>query len=462
MVKESNVYLAIPAAILIVDKSGYTCLTAALWQYSIRYQLSVHRFLLLCGGLASKFNVYITRCYKRNFNALERRQSMFVGVTLIMAKLTAVYNYSCKVVRVMDVIHVRQVMYVGQARLGFDLSRCPEFAMHLQNVKGCIWDDVLGMWHIPYFDNHLSYLQKRFGHLTTFHNLDSNQQSQIIPKACAYPVPDAFYQHMRLKRYSDNTQKTYASVLSKFLKYYQHTTPDNISEQQLCDYMVYLVEQQKCSSAYQRQTINALKIFYQAVLNRPLSDIVLISPRRKKSLPVVFSETEITLLLSQVTNLKHRAMLFCIYSAGLRRNELLELKITDIDSKRNCIMIRAAKGNKDRMTLLSKKCLLLLREYYRAYKPKDYLFEGAHGGKYSSTSLRKIFYRALQSSGIKKKASLHTLRHSFATHLLERGKDLRYIQALLGHSSSKTTEIYTHITTKGFENIRSPLDEIGI
>ena len=168
------------------------------------------------------------------------------------------------------------------------------------------------------------------------------------------------------------------------------------------------------------------------------------------------------LLLSQVSNLKHKAILYCIYSAGLRRNEVLELKIIDIDSKRNCIMIRKAKGNKDRVTLLSNKCLQLLRDYFRVYKPKDYLFEGAVGGKYSSTSLRKIFYRALVASGIQKKASLHTLRHSFATHLLERGTDLRDIQALLGHSRSKTTEIYTHITTKGFEGISSPLDEIDV
>lgn len=224
--------------------------------------------------------------------------------------------------------------------------------------------------------------------------------------------------------------------------------------------MVHLVDSVHCSTAYQRQTINAIKLFFDAVVKRPLSAQVVISPRQSKKLPVVLSEQEVAALLSQVVNLKHKALLYCIYSAGLRRNEVLELKVVDIDSKRHCINVRAAKGNKDRVTLLSNKCLGLLREYFRAYRPKDYLFEGAEGGKYSSTSLRKIFYRALIASKIQKKASLHTLRHSFATHLLERGTDLRYIQALLGHSSSKTTEIYTHITTKGFEGISSPLDEI--
>lgn len=154
--------------------------------------------------------------------------------------------------------------------------------------------------------------------------------------------------------------------------------------------------------------------------------------------------------------------MYTIYAAGLRRSEVLNLKLSDIDSERNCIVIRDAKGNKDRNTLLSKKLLLLLREYYKEYKPKEYLFEGVAGGKYSITSVRKIFGRALQSSGIRKNAHLHTLRHSFATHLLERGTDLRYIQALLGHSSSKTTEIYTHVTSKGFDQISSPLDELDI
>jgi len=290
----------------------------------------------------------------------------------------------------------------------------------------------------------------------------SNKTSKVALKSKAHTVPEAFYQQMRLKRYSDNTQRTYASVLGKFLSYWGNTQPEEISEQQIREYMVFLVDKVQCSSAYQRQLINALKLFYQAVVNKPLSDMAVTAPRRKKVLPVVLSEEEIISLLSQVSNVKHKAMLFCIYSAGLRRNEVLALKVGDIDSQRDCIMVRAAKGNKDRVTLLSKKCLLLLREYYRTYKPKNYLFEGASGGKYSSTSLRKIFYRALVSSGIQKKASLHTLRHSFATHLLERGTDLRYIQALLGHSSSKTTEIYTHITTKGFTGISSPLDEIDI
>lgn len=337
-------------------------------------------------------------------------------------------------------------------------------------IKDIRWHETLRMWHIPYFDNHLSYLQHRFGKLAVFchvnghaHNHSLNQLHngvvQQAPAVTINRIPEAFYQQMRLKRYAANTQKTYASVLGKFFTYWRDTSSSNVTEQQVREYLIYLVEQKHCSAAYQRQVINALKLYYISVLHRPLSDQTVVSPKRHKKLPVVLSESEVALLIMQVVNLKHKAMLTCIYSAGLRRSELLHLKINDIDSKRNCINIRAAKGNKDRQTLLSQKCLLLLRDYFRAYRPKYYLFEGASGGIYSSTSLRKVFYRALAASGIRKKATLHTLRHSFATHLLERGTDLRYIQALLGHSSSKTTEIYTHMTSKGFEGISSPLDE---
>ncbi len=380
--------------------------------------------------------------------------------------LNAVY-LNRMVVCLVNIINIKRILCSGEVRLALDLNTCPELSMQLQNIKGWYWSDVFGVWHIPYYENHLNYLENKFGHLAIFYNLDSGQCTQrekitnkIKAKTVAYPIPEAFRQQMRLKRYSVNTQKTYTSVLSKFLRYWHCTTPEQISERHVREYMIYTVDKLNCSAAYQRQSINAIKLFFYAVVNKPLSEMAITAPRRKKVLPVVLSEAEVSLLLSQVTNLKHKAILYCIYSAGLRRNEVLELKVADIDSQRNCLMIRAAKGNKDRVTLLSIKCLLLLRQYYRQYRPTRFLFEGASGGKYSATSLRKIFYRALQSSGIKKKASLHTLRHSFATHLLERGTDLRYIQALLGHSSSKTTEIYTHMTTKGFGNIKSPLDEI--
>ena len=176
----------------------------------------------------------------------------------------------------------------------------------------------------------------------------------------------------------------------------------------------------------------------------------------------MISQKDISSIFEKIENLKHKSILYTIYSGGLRISELVNLKISDIDSERNLITIRDAKGKKDRVTLLSKNLLILLRKYYLEYKPKEYLFESPDSGKYSVRSVDKILKRAVSQTNIRKKVTVHTLRHSFATHLLEQGTDLRYIQSLLGHNSSKTTEIYTHVTKRGLENIVSPLDNLQV
>ena len=183
-------------------------------------------------------------------------------------------------------------------------------------------------------------------------------------------------------------------------------------------------------------------------------------PRREKRLPNVLSKNEVKSILEAPTNLKHRAMLSLIYACGLRRSELLSLTKFDIDSKRMVVIIRMAKGKKDRIVPLSPKILSLLRDYYKSYNPKEFLFEGQGGGKYSEKSLENVFKQSLLKANNKKPVTLHWLRHSYATHLLESGTDLRYIQDLLGHKSSKTTEIYTHASTKSIEHIKSPFDDL--
>jgi site-specific recombinase XerD len=176
----------------------------------------------------------------------------------------------------------------------------------------------------------------------------------------------------------------------------------------------------------------------------------------------VLSEQEIIAILSSIKNLKHRVLLFLIYSAGLRIGEVLRLKLTDIQSDRKMIYIRGGKGNKDRYTILSERVLILLRQYYKEYRPKEYLFEGSNGGIYSDVSIRAILRKALLQTNIEKKVTPHMLRHSFATHLLEHGTDLRYIQELLGHANSKTTEIYTHVSKKEISRIISPADLLKV
>ena len=171
---------------------------------------------------------------------------------------------------------------------------------------------------------------------------------------------------------------------------------------------------------------------------------------------------DISKILEATKNLKHKTILLLIYSAGLRLNELLELRIGDIDSEAMRIHIRFGKGKKDRYVMLSENVLELLREYYKVYKPNDYLIEGQNGGKYSPKSVQSVFKKSLQKSVVNKRATVHTLRHSFATHLLDDGTDIRYIQELLGHKRLETTQIYTHVSSHSINKIKSPADKLKI
>jgi site-specific recombinase XerD len=237
---------------------------------------------------------------------------------------------------------------------------------------------------------------------------------------------------------------------------------EEITEEEIISFLRYLVNERKISTSYQNQSINAIKFYYERVLGGTRKIYLIERPRKENYLPEVLSEEEITSILKAISNLKHKAIIMVIYSGGLRISELINLKVKDIDSDRMQIRISQAKGKKDRYTLLSNKTLLILRKYFTEYKPKEWLFEGVSGGQYADSSIYSIFKKAIASANIKKKVSIHSLRHSFATHLLENGTDLRYIQNLLGHSSSKTTEIYTHITVKGFDLIKNPLDKLDI
>jgi integrase/recombinase XerD len=207
--------------------------------------------------------------------------------------------------------------------------------------------------------------------------------------------------------------------------------------------------------------VNAVKLFFSIRQNRKLNPEIIYRPKKELKLPIVLAKEEIKMILEAHHNRKHKAMLSVIYACGLRRSELLNLKIQDVDSKRNLLIVRQSKGKKDRVVPLSKKIVVMLRVYYKEYRPVAWLFEGQKAGKqYSEKSLDSVLKQALAKAKIKKPFTLHGLRHSFATHLLESGTDLRYIQAILGHKSSKTTEIYTHVSTKSLQKIKSPFDDL--
>jgi site-specific recombinase XerD len=237
---------------------------------------------------------------------------------------------------------------------------------------------------------------------------------------------------------------------------------DEITEPEIVAYTRYLVQERGVSASTQNQAINAIKFYYEKVKGGGRKFYQLERPIKEKKLPTVLSIEEIQDMIKSTANLKHKTMIMVCYSAGLRLNELLSLRPSDVDSDRMQISIKQGKGKKDRFTLLSEKLLPLLRDYYRAYRPKEYLFEGETGGQYSARSFQTVVQEALVRAKVRKHASVHTLRHSFATHLLEGGTDLRYIQNLLGHGSSKTTEVYTHVTSRALSGIKSPLDSLDI
>jgi integrase/recombinase XerD len=268
---------------------------------------------------------------------------------------------------------------------------------------------------------------------------------------------------MNSRRYSENTIKTYLDGLRVFFVFYKNRRPEEITNDDLIRFNNEYIIANKFSASYQSQIINAIKLYYGRIQKKELAVEDIIRPKKPKKLPNVLSKEEVGLIISGQKNMKHRTMLSLIYACGLRRGELLNLKLEDVDSKRNLLIIRDAKGMKDRVIPISDKLINSMREYYKLYRPVTWLFEGQTGGEqYSETSLQNVFKHALKKGRIKKMATLHWLRHSYATHLLEQGTDLRYIQVLLGHKSSRTTEIYTYVSTRSIQKIKSPFDDLGI
>jgi site-specific recombinase XerD len=263
------------------------------------------------------------------------------------------------------------------------------------------------------------------------------------------------------RKYSYKTVKGYI-YYNRDLLNFTDKEPSEVSDDDIKDYLLYLAEEKESATATINQAINALKFYYGAMLKRKfLYEIK--RPRKDKKLPEVLSKEEVSRVINGTANIKHKAILVAIYSGGLRLGETARLEQAHLDRDRMLIFVKGAKGRKDRYTLLSEKALQLIDQYMKRYEPRKWLFEGARAGRYiSKRSIEKVFDQACERAGIKKDVSVHDLRHSFGTHLLESGVDLRYIQELLGHASSKTTEIYTHVSTKSLGKIRSPLDNLTL
>lgn len=339
------------------------------------------------------------------------------------------------------------------------------------------WDTTLKHWSVPYLPKYEQELRQKIKDLgleLIFREVvetPSHSRTKLDTQSFTKICPPEYIQKLKERRYSHQTLKTYTALFTEFINFFPDRELDELTEKDIMDFSTHLVVIRKVSSSYQNLAINAIKFYFEKVKGGPRKFYSIDRPQREKILPEVCSEEEIISILKHTENLKHRAILTTIYSAGLRISELINLKISHIDSNRMQIRVEQSKGKKDRYTLLSAKTLKLLREYIKTHKPYFYLFEGQGSTKelpipYTARSVQVILKDSAKKAGITKKISVHTLRHSFATHLLEHGTDLRYIQNLLGHESSKTTVPVaignTHVTTKGFDQIKSPLDQLDL
>ena len=263
-------------------------------------------------------------------------------------------------------------------------------------------------------------------------------------------------------RYSPRTRESYLAMLEFFFRYFSPVEPSDIGEEEISRFLYDFIIKLGYSASYQNQMVSAIKTYYSIARNRKVDPEFLERPRRSRALPKVFSKEEVTRILNSGGNLKHKMLLWLIYSCGLRRSEVTNLKLTDLDRERGILHVREGKGRVDRFVPVPAKVWEKLDEYFSGYKPKQYLFEGQSGGRYSSESVYRVFKDTLVKAGIRKDVGVHSLRHSYATHLHENGLDIRYIQELLGHKSTRTTEIYTHVSRRNLVAVRSPIEDLDL
>lgn len=272
-----------------------------------------------------------------------------------------------------------------------------------------------------------------------------------------------FIETLELKAYSPSTIATYRNEFAQLLYVLKDKLADSLTADRLRDYFLYCTNTLKLSENTLHSRMNAVKFYYEQVLRRERMFFEIPRPKKKFILPNVLAISQVERLFAQLENLKHKTMIYLAYSAGLRVSEVVNLKVRDIHSARMVINIKGAKGKKDRMVALSSGILELLRKYYSAYKPKDWLFEGQYAGEpYSTRSLQSIFHRAKESSKILQPVTFHSLRHSYATHLHEAGTDIKLIQELLGHNDIKTTLRYTHVSNRTIAKVKSPFDALNL
>ena len=376
-----------------------------------------------------------------------------------------------KPILVADKIVVR-LAHFWKGRLRLDFYYRLDWVTQIKLIDKRRWHPEFQSWSVPHSPLVIDILKRTFGDILQFDLMPlPDIQTQYIseirnqkPKIKSPPQYIDEVNHleekMLLKRMAYTTIKTYKNGFTQFLQYYNDIHPKDITKGQIIQYMLHRIRVDKISESIQNNFINAIKCYYEFVLGHEREYYDLQRPKKPFQLPNVLSQEEVVKLFQAVDNIKHKCILLAIYSSGLRLSEVVNLRIADIRRSDKSIFVKAGKGKKDRFTLLSDTLLKELEIYFHCYKPSYWLFEGQTGGQYSVRSVQCILRDAVAKSGVNPFATVHTLRHSFATHLVLSGHDIISVQKLLGHESPETTEIYVHLTGEQIRRIESPLDKL--
>ncbi len=331
----------------------------------------------------------------------------------------------------------------------------------LKKIKGIWYHKPQKLWSIPNTPQNKNIVTQLFGKDGV---LKPNNMTVKLPTfTMSERVADRLQLMMTklvLSGKSKHTIKSYRGHILHYLAEFEHRDLLTVTKDEIEKYLYDVITKNNVGPSRQNIMINAIKYYHEKVLGQQRTKYKITRPKKAQTLPEVLTEKEVYQLINTPTNIKHKAILYLLYSAGLRISEVTKLRIEDIHSKEKQIFIKAAKGKKDRYTILSDATLLIIRQYYVLHKPSYWLFEGAEGAQYSTTSINKIFRKAAKTSRVYEWAVPHTLRHSFATHLLQANVNLRYIQTLLGHGSPETTQVYTHVAEVNNDIVRSPLDRM--
>lgn len=335
----------------------------------------------------------------------------------------------------------------------------------VKKLDGAWWHIMAKLWSVHLNETNLERIKEIFTSensnliIKEIEHLPSPKQKHKTATDRSI-VDKKFITQLKLLNRKENTINNYQSMVAHYLQYFKGEDIATISEEKMRNYILDHRERQGYSESYQRLMISALKNYYKIVFGRELKSDEIPYPERSRPLPKVISREDVEKMIQLTVNPKHKMILLFLYGLGLRRGELANLKVNDIDFKRNTINIYRAKGNKDRTLPIPGALLKYLENYLRDYLPRDYFLVGQEGGKYSPESILKVVKKSAERAKVKMVITPHILRHCFATHSLEKGIDLRYIQAMLGHKSSKTTEIYTYVSTKQLNKLSNPLDDI--